>query len=145
METKFINPFINAVEKAMQTMAGFTPEKKPPFIKKDRTTRGDITGIIGFAEANISGSVALSFPTQTIFKLYETMMGTAVSEINDEVEDIVGELANIVVGSAKVEFAGLGYPFNISLPLLVSGEAHVIKHKHNSPILVIPFRLDDGK
>ncbi len=54
METEFINPFINAVEKAMETMAGFLPGRKPPFIKKDRTTRGDITGIIGFAEANIS-------------------------------------------------------------------------------------------
>ncbi len=73
------------------------------------------------------------------------MMGTAVSEINDEVEDIVGELTNIVVGGAKIEFAGLGYSFNISLPLLVSGEAHVIKHKHESPVLVIPFTLDDGK
>ncbi len=66
-------------------------------------------------------------------------MGTAVSEINDEVEDIVGELTNIVVGGAKIEFAGLGYSFNISLPLLVSGGAHVIKHKHDSPVLVIPF------
>ncbi len=73
------------------------------------------------------------------------MMGTAVSEINDEVEDIVGELTNVAVGGAKVEFACLGYPFNISLTLLVSGGAHVIKHKHDSPVLVIPFTLDDGK
>ena len=68
-------------------------------------------------------------------------MGTTATELNDEVEDIVGELTNIVVGSAKIEFAELGYPYNISLPLLVSGKNHIIKHKHNSPVLVIPFSV----
>ncbi len=142
MKTEFVNPFINAVDKALETMAGVNADRKQPFIKKERSTRGDITGILGFAAKNISGSVALSFPTETILNIYETMMGTPATELNDEVEDIVGKLTNIVAGGAKMEFAELGYAYNISLPLLVSGRSNVIKHKHDSPILVVPFSVN---
>ena len=70
------------------------------------------------------------------------MMGTPATELNDEVEDIVGELTNIVAGGAKMEFSELGYAYNISLPLLVSGRSNVIKHKHDSPILFVPFSVN---
>jgi len=89
MKTEFVNPFINAIDKALETMAGINADRKKPFIKKERSTRGDITGIIGFAEKNISGSVALSFPLKTILIIYETMMGTPATELNDEVERTV--------------------------------------------------------
>ena len=145
MKIEYINPFLNAVDNAMETMVGVSPERDKPYIKDNRTTTGDITGVIGFAEKRISGSVALSFPTKTILKIYELMMGTPVEEINNEVDDIVGELTNIVVGGAKKEFSELGLPFNISLPLVVSGTNHIIKHKHDNPVMVIPYSVEGNK
>ena len=59
------------------------------------------------------------------------MMGAPADETSGEVNDVVRELTNIVVGGAKVEFANLGYSFNISLPLVVEGKGHKINHKHN--------------
>lgn len=145
MKIEYINPFLNAVDNAMKTMVGVSPERDKPYLKENRSTTGDITGIIGFAEKRISGSVALSFPTKTILKIYELMMGDSVEEINDEVDDIVGELTNIVVGGAKKDFSELGLPFNISLPLVVSGKNHIIKHKHDNPVMVIPYSVEGNK
>ncbi len=78
-----------------------------------------------------------------MLKIYEAMMGEHIDEINKDVDDIVGEVTNIVVGGAKNEFSELGYPFHISLPLVVEGKDHIIKHRHNSPIIVIPMLFDN--
>jgi chemotaxis protein CheX len=123
-------------------MIGIKPERDKPYVKNGRSTNGDITGLIGFADEKLSGSVALSFPKKTILKMYEAMMGEHIDEINKDIDDIVGEVTNIVVGGAKNEFSELGYPFNISLPLVVEGKNHVIKHRYDSPIVVIPLLFD---
>ncbi len=143
MDVKYINPFINASVHTIQTMLGLTPERQNAFIKDDATAQGDVSGIIGFADKNISGSVALSFPTATALKIYELMMGEKVSRINSDVQDSVGELANIVTGTAKSEFSSLNVTFHISIPTVVVGKNHRITHKVGTPVVVIPFKLDD--
>ena len=145
MKIEFVNPFLNSVNNAMETMVGISPKRDNPYLKDSKSTTGDITGVIGFAAPKISGSVALSFPTATILKIFGLMMGAPVDEINKEVDDMVGELTNIVVGGAKKEFSELGYPYNISLPLVVAGKNHVIKHKHDNPIMVIPYSVEGNK
>ena len=143
MNSEFFKPFLRAIDNAIETMVGISLKKEKPFRKEGKTTDGDITGIIGFAEKNISGSVALSFPQETILKIYESMMGAPADEANGEVNDVVGELTNIVVGGAKVEFSKLGYSFNISLPLVVEGKGHKINHNHNNPIIVFPLSFEN--
>jgi len=144
MKIEFINPFIDAVNNALETMVGILPSRLKPFIKKGRSTIGDVTGLIGFAEKRISGSVSMSFTFKSISIIYEKMMGCVPESMDGEVEDLVGEITNIVAGGAKTSFAELGYPFNITLPIVVSGKDHTIKHKHDTPIIVIPFNIDDN-
>ena len=139
MKIDFINPFVKSVNATMTTMAGVSVEREKPFDKEGRDTSGDITGLIGFAENNIAGSVALSFPKSTIFEIFKSMTGADQYEEDNELNDIVGEFTNIVVGGAKKEFAEFGFSYNISLPMVVSGKGHRIKHKYNYPIIVVPF------
>lgn len=124
-------------------MLGLTPERQNAFIKDDATAGGDVSGIIGFADKNISGSVALSFPIATALKIYELMMGEKVDHINPDVQDSVGELANIVTGTAKSEFSNMNVTFHISIPTVVVGKNHRIAHKVGTPVVVIPFKLDE--
>ncbi len=142
MDVRYINPFINATVNTLQVMMGLTAEPKTPYTKDDLATQGDISGIIGFAEKNISGSVILSFPEQTAIKLYNSMTGENVVRISRDVEDSIGELTNIVAGGAKTVLAAEGLPFNISIPSVVVGKNHMINSKVNAPIIVIPFQLD---
>jgi len=143
MKLDFINPFIHSVFNAMETMMEIKPLRQKPFTKSNNITEGDVTGLVGFASKDISGSVALSFPKDTAFKIYETMIGVPVNEINSEVQDIVGELTNIVVGGAKNELSTMGYSYNISIPMVVAGTKHTINHKYDKPIVVVPFSFGD--
>jgi chemotaxis protein CheX len=142
MDVRYINPFINSTINTIEMMMGLTPEPKPPYTKENLTTQGDISGIIGFAEKNITGSVVLSFPDDTALKLYQALTGEEVFRITRDVEDSIGELTNIVAGGAKTVLASDGLTFNISIPSVIVGKNHTINSKVDAPILVVPFQLD---
>lgn len=143
MDVRYINPFINSLLNTVEMMMGMNPEAKPPYVKGDSLTQGDITGVIGFAEKNVTGSVALSFPEETALKLYSVLTGENVFRITKDVEDSVGELANIVAGGAKTELSKEGLTFHISIPSVIVGKNHTISNKVETPIVVIPFKVED--
>lgn len=142
MNVKYINPFVKSVYNAMKTMLKTAPERGAPHMKDHNKAQGDISGIVGFAAKNIYGTLALSFPKATAIKALKLMVGDTVTEITDDVRDLIGELANIIIGGAKQEYVKLGLPFDISIPTVVVGAAHTITHKGGTPVLVIPFTLD---
>ena len=144
MDVKYINPFVHAVINTMETMLGVVPERMTTYLKEDEKAHGDISGIIGFGEANIVGSVALTFPTETAIKVYKLMIGDEVTSLNEEVRDTVGELSNIVAGSAKKEFADMDILYHLSIPTVVVGKDHTVIHKGGMGVVVIPFELDNS-
>ena len=142
MEVKYINPFISSIINCLEMMIGITPERKPPFIKSNSSGEGDVTGMIGFADKNVIGSLAISFPTNTALMVYNSMTGEEVFQVTRNVQDSIGEIANIVTGGAKTELAEQGLSFHISIPTIIVGKNHEIHHKVDSPVMAIPFSLD---
>jgi chemotaxis protein CheX len=141
MEAKYINPFINAVVTTMETMMDVSPVRGTPYLKGEHTTQGDISSIIGFGGPNISGSVALSFPLPVALKIYSLMMGETVYRITSDVQDVVGEIANIVAGAAKAEMSEQELSFELSIPTVVIGKGHVLGSKGDIPVMVIPMEI----
>ena len=144
MDVKYINPFIDSVVNMMETMIDVTPVQHDIRIKKDSDLTGDVSGIIGFADKGITGAVALSFPGPTAMKVYELMMSEAVSSLNSDVKDIVGEMTNIVAGGAKRTMAESGFQFHISIPSVITGKNHSIFHKVGTPVIVVPFSVQEN-
>lgn len=143
MDVRLINPFVNAVFSTLETMVGISPERDELYLKDNPLTQGDVTGIIGFAESGVFGSVALTFPTSTLLYIYGLMMNERVTKISREVQDLAGELTNIVAGVAKQELSKDGMNFHISIPTIVAGKNHSIRHQMNIPVLVVPMKLKD--
>ncbi len=143
MDARLINPFVSAMVNALETMLEVSPVRGTPYLKNENLTQGDISAVIGFAGAKVRGSVAISFPTPVALRIYSLMMGEKVYRLTDEVQDVVGELANIVAGGAKSELANDGLTFNISIPTVVVGKGHSLGTKRDVPVMVIPF--DIGK
>ena len=47
MDVRFINAFLDGTINVLKTMAFVTPRAGKPFLKKDDTAAGDVSGIIG--------------------------------------------------------------------------------------------------
>jgi len=64
-------------------------------------------------------------------------------KLNDDVTDAVGELANIIAGSAKKNLTD--FKITISLPTVVLGAEHSIFEPKDVLSMIIPFQCDAGK
>ena len=141
LNVAFINPFIAATLQALEVMAALRPERGRPFVKSGAAAKGDISGVIGLA-GEATGSVAVTFPAILARRIYVNMVGQEAADLNAEVRDAVGEIANMIAGGAKATLAQQGFDFRIAIPSIVVGPGHTIEHKGTGPCLVVPFTLE---
>ena len=145
MNVNLINPFLKSVHNVMETMLQVTPVQSAPFAKKNNLTNGDISGIIGFAEKKCSGAVVLSFPKPTALKVFRLLTGLESNRLGGDVQDAIGEMANMVAGGAKSEFSKDGISFHLSIPTVVVGQNHIMSQLAENPVIVVPLSLDNEK
>lgn len=143
MDTKYIEPFIEATIKIFQDFYNETPEVKNPFIfDKEEDLNWDLSAVIGIA-GETKGVVAISFQREMAIKLTQILVGYDIEDIDDDVVDSTGEVVNIIAGNAK---QGLEqFRLVISLPSIIKGTGHKIAWPSNSmPIITIPFSISHG-
>lgn len=143
MKIEYINPFIQSANDTFITMLGIEPAMLQPQIAKISLTHGDISGIIGFAGKEISGSVAISLAEKTALYIHQQLLSEKVDHLSAGVRDTVGEIANIIAGGAKTIFAKTGKSFHISIPTVVVGKNHSISFSVENPMVVIPFTINE--
>ena len=144
MDAKIINPFLEAAVNVLKTMAMTEAKPGRPFIKKDQTAIGDVSGIIGIT-GDAQGSMSLSFEAPCICSIVTSLFGMPVNEINEEVKDAVGEMTNMICGDARRRLEGIGISLQAGTPTVVAGKNHSITHIHTGPCLAVPFETPNGK
>jgi chemotaxis protein CheX len=143
MEPKYIQPFLTATTKVLKTMAFTVPKAGEYYIKTDKKTMGDISGIIGFTGAK-QGALVVSFSNACALKVVSAMLMEDYTEVNEEIYDAVGEITNMISGDARQQLEKLGMKFEAGIPTVVTGKGHKIRFKRNGPCHchVIPFTCD---
>lgn len=144
MNVAFINPFIEATLRSLEMMASITAEKTGLAVKEDLITTYDISAIIGLT-GDTSGSIILSFPKHLACRIASNMLMEEMREINQSVEDAVGEIGNIVVGDARRILIQDGFSLSISVPTVVVGTGHKISRSGDVPCIAIPFYTKFGE
>ena len=128
----------------LKTMAMIEASPGRPFIKKDDTALGDVSGIIGITGA-AQGSMSISFESPCICYVVTSLFGMPVESVNNEVKDAVGELTNMICGDARRRLEGAGVSLQAGTPTVVAGKDHSITHIHTGPCLALPFDTENGK
>ena len=141
MKAELVNPFITATKNVLETMAFITVIPGKPYLKKDSTATGDVSSIVGMT-GNMNGSFSISFEKKVILKIVSNMFGEEVTKLNDEVAEAAGEIANMVSGQARQELEVDGHVFDGSIPSVVTGENHELRHITEGPKIAVPFSED---
>ncbi|MBN2419694.1 MAG: chemotaxis protein CheX [Deltaproteobacteria bacterium] len=144
MDAKLINPFLESTLHVLHTIANIKAEKGKPYLKKDNIARGDVSGIIGLA-GDMNGIISVSFTEKCILHIVTGMFGEEVKEINEEIGDAVGEIANMISGQARQKLESQGTNLQAAIPSVVMGKDHIITHLTKQPIIALPFSTAGGE
>ena len=148
IDGEFLNPFIAAAVKTLETQADIKITPGKAYIKKtssDNKIQIDIAGIINLTCQQFKGSIALCFPAGVFLSIYEAMLDERPDEIDEEVSDCAGELLNIIFGTAKTELIPKGYKLERAIPTVLAGQKLMVKFKSPYPAIVLPFESNIGE
>src|SRR4051812_39330369 len=93
-------PFIRSVREVFQSMLSMTVTTGEPFRKTEQSHANNVSGVIGFS-GELSGSVVIGFPGKVAPKIIEKFVGMLLDETSPDFADAIGEITNIIAGSAK--------------------------------------------
>ena len=140
-----LNPFKDSLINIFQTMLSLTPEPEKPLEGESNEIQTDITGTIGIV-GDISGTVSVRFPKDLACHVASVFLGEDIKEINHEVKDAIGELANIVAGGGKgILVQSQGIDYKIAIPTVILGQDHVLGYPPGSTVVTLPFKLGSSR
>jgi chemotaxis protein CheX len=152
MKVEYINPFLAATVNVFNTMLNCPLTRGQPFLKGGAQPQYDVSGVIGLS-GSAKGTVVLSLCREAALQAAAAMLGERSETIDADVRDAVGELTNMIAGSAKAKLEE--FSLNVSLPTVITGKGHCIDFPRQVTPICIPFEcawgpvavevgLDDG-
>jgi len=138
----YIPVFVDSTSAVLSTMLGWKATASETTIVDATPMLFDITGIIGFGGA-LQGTIVISVEKEVAFAASEIFLGDRPTQVDNDVRDLVAELANMIAGGAK-ERIGLA-AIALGLPTSVSGDGHVVNLDRGAVVECVCFECPDGR
>jgi chemotaxis protein CheX len=100
-----------------------------------------ITGMVGFA-GTYSGVISIHCPVDLALKITSNMLGIECDEVNEDLNDAIGEIANMLGGSVKQVLSKGGLDVKLSIPTVISGEDYTVNSLSDNDCVVVPFAVE---
>ena len=108
-----------------------------------KTLHDSISGIIGLAGKH-KGVLAIHLPIAVAASITTSFLGIEVNEVNEDVEDAIGELANMLGGNIKTILSEKGRDIELSLPRAIYGKEYGFQSGQDVEEHIIPFECEVG-
>lgn len=142
MDSSYVMPFITSIQNVFETMLQMPVQVAKPVLKQVGQPSYDVSGIIGMS-GDVEGSVVLSFPTATAERVVTLFTGMEMTYTHEDFPDAIGELTNMISGSAKAKFTGMQVA--ISCPSVVIGCDHIVFGRKDVVCVLLPCKSDCGE
>lgn len=138
LHTKII---IDSTQEIFSTMIMLEITPGEPFTRGKEMLTNSISGLVGLA-GTTKGMLAIHLPNQVAKLITTAFLGLEVEEIDEDVRDAIGELANMLAGSIKSALDPKGSDIKLSMPSAVHGEEYSVNCLANTQSFTVPFDLD---
>ena len=115
--------------------------KKPIVIDPINVFSDCVTALVGLA-GTYSGLFSLHLPDILAKEFASGMLGYRVNEINGDVYDAIGELADLITGSLKATLVSHGNDIHFSTPSIFTGREY--QFSNNAPDESLGILCDVG-
>lgn len=142
-EDQLLKSLIKDVKDVFITMVGVEDLMHLP-IQVDMTThfKECLTAMVGLA-GRYNGLVSVHIPWPLAISVTSLMLGMEVTEIDDDVNDAMGEIANMIAGSFKQHLSKGGSDIQLSTPSVVNGADYMVSSVNNPENITLKFASDE--
>ena len=140
MDVRLINPFIKSTERVFRLMVGCPVVPQTPQVFSSLPAGAEMCNAVINMEGGARGAVVLRFPSNIVLPVGMAFAGGSISF--HDAYDALGELANMIVGSAKRDLSQR--LVSITVPQIVIGDNDLGEVSLLSPWLYVPFTTSVG-
>jgi CheY-specific phosphatase CheX len=114
---------VDVFETMLATKALLLPDHEPPHCLER------VSGSVGFAGDSVNGAVYLHLSASFANRAAAAMLGLKPEEISGEAEvnDVVGEVTNMLTGGLKSWLCDSGAPCAVSTPAIIRGTSFAVE------------------
>ena len=132
---------VSATNEVFTTMVMMDPTPDYPLKTPVSHFECSVSGIVGFAGI-YSGTISIHCPLPLALKVTGSMLGIDCDEAGDDLDDAIGEVANMLAGSVKQVLSKGGLDIKLSIPTIITGEEYTINTLTGTDCVVVPFTID---
>ncbi len=133
-----VNPILGSVISVFQKFLNINVIRKSASLQTLSDSVYDMTAEVTFRGERFEGSLFLCFREGTLFPLFEKVLGVRLTEITRDAKDMVGEIANMIIGNAKANLPPTHH-FKLSTPTFINAREHTVSAFSRYTMLRISF------
>ena len=114
---------VKATQEVFDTMIMMTVDAKEAATVSESVFESNISTLLGLG-GEIRGLLAIHFPEKVAVEITSSFLGITVAELDDDVKDAIGDLANMVAGNLKNYFSANKIQTELAIPTTVVGKSY---------------------
>jgi chemotaxis protein CheX len=133
---------INGTRDVFSTMLMTELETVETICNKRVDIDSNLTSMLGLG-GGLRGVLAVHCPAMTAQKITGVFLDMEVDEINDDVKDAIGEIANMVAGNLKVACMKNDINIEIAIPTSIVGSSFAVSGIAEANRVIVKFAMNE--
>ena len=135
---------VKGTQDVFSTMLSVDLQSEPFIFNGRGDIQSNLTSMIGLG-GGIRGVLAIHCPAAVAKAITGSFLGMEVEELDDDVKDAIGEIANMVAGNLKVSYASIGLNVELAIPTSIVGESFHVCGMAEAKRVVVPLNMPEGR
>lgn len=144
MNVEYINPFIEACESVLKSVANMDIKPGRPYIKTSPFASDTLAIIIGVT-GKMRGQIIFSMSIDVAISIASAMMGgMPIAELDEISKSAVQESTNMILGNAATILYNKGLAVEITPPTLLTGSNIQVSTTSKMETICVPLHISTG-
>lgn len=141
-----LNAFVQPAIHVLATMVGIAAQAGPPRKHTAITDSEAVTVMIGI-KGDYTGTILFRFSERLACRIVKNLISPdrEIEELNSDVQDALGELANVIVGNATGHLDALGIQALMTPPIITVGKNVKFVFPETDELVVVPLATQAGE
>ena len=135
---------IASTQEVFSMMVMMAVEPHDPLCEPTEILHNSVTGMVGLTGL-YQGLLSVHVPYPVALAIATNMLGDEIREVNEDVTDMIGELANMLGGSIKLALSPHGKDIQLSTPTTASGGQYKANKIPKARWAAVTFSTEHGE